>query len=119
MNFSDDTSSDEEYEPNVEEEEDLSETEVEEDMIVTNPNEGECVTGSRSSTPMPDEEMQVMEAPSTTAIESTPMSGAVHEYKFTRYFMIAVFCVALAVGLCWIGDTLTLSQAKPIIAVHI
>eukprot|EP00731_Ephydatia_muelleri_P016194 Em0009g618a len=76
VNFSDDTSSDEEYEPNVEEEEDLSETEVEEDMIVTNPNEGECVTGSRSSTPMPDEEMQVMEAPSTTAIESTPMSGA-------------------------------------------
>lgn len=79
VHFSNDSSSDEEYEPNIEDEEDLSETEVEEDAVITNPNEVECCTGSRSSTPMPDEEVQAIEAPSTSAIESAPMSGTVHE----------------------------------------
>lgn len=78
MNFTDDTSSDEEYEPDADEEEDVSETEVEEDTTITNHKEEEDGGDLLASTPMQAEVVQaegVPTIPTPTVIESVPMSG--------------------------------------------
>ena len=89
MNFIDDTSSDEEYEPGVEvdEEEDMSDTEVEDSTIVNHSEDEEDAVGSHASTPLQADDMQTEEAPSrppSAVVEPVPLlPGTVHVHSCT------------------------------------